>query len=100
MKKQLFKSHEEFRAWQAKNARGVDEHCMQDINDMYEPSQYPCVMVWSIQEEYDSDIDARYPNALIDVLHFKYIYISHFPVKRIKRGLYVYQVFETSNCRD
>ncbi len=98
MKSIVFKDKEDFHAWQCKTVRGLDTHAQESIDTMEFPAEYPCVMVWDIHEI--CDIDSRHPNELMDVLYYKYVYLDHFPVKRIKQGLYVYQVFQTSDCCD
>jgi hypothetical protein len=101
MKLASLKDQEDFHAWQLKNSRGVDERCQQAISIMAFPIEYPCVIVWDIREEQNFDVDVRHPNAITDVLRYKYVYIGNFPMKRLKKGTYVYQVFQTSDgCAD
>lgn len=99
MKLAQFKDKEEFHAWQLRSSRGVDDRCQQAISVMAFPVEYPCAMVWDIREEYDENATS-FPNNLSDVLHYRYVYLGHFPTKRLKKGMYVYQVFQTGDCAD
>lgn len=94
--KQL-KNAEDFHDWQLKHSQGVDKYCQRAISIMAFPLEYPCVMIWDIHKESDFDSDSHRPYMVIDVLHYKYVYIGHFPTKRLKHGTYVYQVFQTSD---
>jgi len=95
MKLAVFNDKEDFHAWQHRNSRGVDSQCQQSISVMAFPIEYPCVMVWSIHEV--CDIDSPHPYEPMDILHYKYVYLSDFPVKKIKKGVYLYQIFQTSD---
>lgn len=101
MKKIVFKDEEDFHIWQCKILQGLDDFGKQSVSVMAFPIEYPCLMVWDILEEQCIDIDIRHVNQTKDVLDYKYIYIGDFPVKKIKQGTYVYQIFQTSDgCAD
>ena len=95
MKKVVIRDIESFHAWQARTVKSVDDKCQMAISTIPYPREYPIVLVWNIREE--SDIESTFPNALTDIFEYKYIYIGDFPVRCIKKGIYIYQVFQTND---
>jgi hypothetical protein len=95
MKKILLSSRENFHVWQAKAIQGVDDKGQMAVSTMAMPAEYPVLLVWSFHEEVDMDTSCM--RALSDVLEYKYIYITDFPVKATKKGTYLYQIYQTFN---
>ena len=95
MKKILLKDLEHFHAWQAKTIKKIDNDAQVDVSVMPQPAEYPVILVWDFHEDFD--VDSRHPNQPKDVFSYKYIYLGDFPMKCIKRGTYVYQVFQTND---
>lgn len=98
MKKVLLKDLNQFKEWQKIAIRGVDDHAKLTIVVMAPPFEYPVVLIWSIIEQQVDDGDGNH--ALNDKFDYKYIYVGDFPVKSIKHGTYVYQIFQTGDPSD
>ena len=94
MKKIVLKDREQFHAWQARAVQGVDDKGQMAVSTMSLPSAYPVMLVWGFTEQVD--LDTAIPNQTTDVFDYKYVYISDFPLRNIKHGTYVYQVFQMS----
>jgi hypothetical protein len=94
MKKIVLKDLEAFHIWQARIGRGVDDKGQISVSTMAQPAEYPVIVIWSFHEELDleSAINVSY-----DRFDYKFIYIGDFPMKHLKQGTYVYQVFQTSD---
>ena len=97
MKKLLLRNIEQFRSWQFELCRKVDCGAQHAINTMASPEHYPVVLVWLLYET----TDMKHGNfQATDQLDYCYVYIDTFPVKELKRGMYVYQVARTSEGLD
>jgi len=95
MKKITLKDKESFHAWQARAVQGVDDKGQMAVSTMGEPATFPVILVWGFTEQID--LSTTIPNQTTDVFDYKYIYISDFPVRNIKYGTYVYQIFQTND---
>jgi len=96
MKKIILTSVEQFHSWQARAIQGVDDKGQMAVSTMSLPLQYPVILIWAFTEQIDLDTTLHCQTA--DIFDYKYIYIMDFPVKHLKRGTYVYQIFQTSNA--
>ena len=96
MKKIVLKAIEHFHAWQAKAIQGVDDKGQMAVSTMELPKEFPVILVWAFTEQIDWETSI--PNQTGDVFNYKYVYIEDFPVRNIKHGTYVYQIFQTSDC--
>jgi hypothetical protein len=94
MKKIVLRDFEAFYFWQVKISRGVDDKGQLCVSTMDHPVEYPVLIVWSFHEEPDRESAI---NVSFDKFEYKFVYIGDFPIKRIKKGTYVYQVFQTSD---
>ena len=97
LEKALFRDPVEFREWQACLAREVTISCQKSVFDMPLPTEYPFVVCWRVTEVRDLESESF---EMQDKLQYEYVYLADFPVKNIKRGDYVYQVFHTENFAD
>ena len=95
LEKSLFKEPSEFRDWQACLAREVTPSCQKSIFDMPLPEEYPFVVCWKIAEVRDLESDSF---EIQDKLEFEYIYLKDFPMKDIKKGIYLYQIYHTKKA--
>lgn len=97
MKKIVLKDLQHFRDWQTEVSRNIGDSGQRAVSDMEPPAEYPVILIWSIDEmmDFESQTFEYY-----DRLQFQYVYVGDFPVKQIKRGRYVYQIFETSDVCD
>ena len=93
MKKIVPKDLEHFHAWQAHIIRRIDDKGQMAVSTMEFPKEYPVMLVWTFYE----NVDFESSDALSDVFEYKYVYVGDFPVKSIKKGTYVYQIFQTSD---
>jgi hypothetical protein len=94
MKKIVLRDLEAFNIWQARISQGVDDKGQISVSTMAQPAEYPVLIVWSFHEE--PDIESAI-NVSFDKFEYKFVYIGDFPIKCLKRGTYVYQVFQTSD---
>ena len=97
MKKVLIKDLEHFRCWQFGVSTPLDSKGQLAVGDMPIPEKYPCLIVWTIYEL--ADIKNKVWKTFNN-LDYSYVYIDSFPVKELKRGLYVYQIARTSEGLD
>lgn len=96
LEKALFKDTIEFREWQACLAREVTTSCQKSIFDMPLPSEYPFVVCWRVTEVRDLESESF---EFHDKLEYEYVYLGDFPVKNIKQGYYLYQLFHTNSVK-
>ncbi len=97
MKKLLIKDLYSFRTWQHEVSRNIDSEGQRTVSSMADPTHFPVVLMWLISDFIDFNSKNLDPT---DQLEYKYIYIEDFPVKELKRGMYVYQVVRTSEGMD
>lgn len=97
MKKILLKDILEFRSWQSKACSTIGECGQKALLEMEAPTEYPCVLCWSIAELMTFESHCF---ETVDKLQYQYIYLGNFPLKNVKRGTYVYQVFQTDGVCD
>ena len=95
MKKILLKDLEHFRSWQREVARVLDDTGQNLVSSMPTPDHYPVVLVWTVFEF----LDYKYTSmATKDKIEYNFVYIDTFPVKELKRGMYVYQLVKTDEA--
>lgn len=97
MKKKLIKDILEFRSWQSNTCDLVDEKCQRVITMIQPPNEFPVIICWNIIELIDFESCGC---GVTDKFDFTYIYLGNFPVKNVKKGTYVYQVFQTGDVCD
>lgn len=97
MKKIVIKSLQNFREWQSEVSKNIGGSGQWAVSNMDLPVEYPVILIWSIDEMIDFESQSF---DYYDRLQFQYVYIGNFPIRQIKRGRYVYQIFQTSDVCD
>lgn len=97
MKKKLIRDILEFRSWQSELGKKSCEYAQEAIIKMLPPSEYPVIISWTLNELIDFESQCFEP---FSKLEYIYIYLGNFPVKNIKHGRYVYQVFQSDDVCD
>lgn len=97
MNKVLIRDLEHFRCWQYGVSTPLDSKGQSDVSAMPIPEKYPCIIAWTIYEL--ADLKNKTWDS-VDNIDYAYVYIDSFPVRELKRGMYVYQIARTSEGLD
>ena len=92
MKKLLFKDVASFRTWQFDISKSLDGTGQMAVSMMACPSHFPVLLVF----DFIKTMDCNSQTSEFDRLEYVFVYVSDFPMKEIRTGIYVYQMVKTN----